>query len=246
MAKRKRRKKNGNHIDFKNILPDTSLGDINSEDTISTSPAKQSFGPAPFYKVPLPSDPQSQQKPKFHSIPLHYPTHWWYRGEALRQLTQMEYAALVEICPYSHKTVSEETNNDTEDDVPELEQEDSQNIQKSNNTQSKPACGRKVRRIFPFHPNHPLFHSHYQCLRAKQPTLIFNANPPSFPGEPPDMPLPDATIFDKGTYADKYKKWSAHADRFAKFYDICFLPHEELFWTKRIHPISTNMGIFLF
>jgi hypothetical protein len=69
-----------------NLLPDHHLF------------AAKSFGPAPFYKSNHPN------KGKF-SIPVHYPTHYWFRGEVLKCLTAFEYAAIVEVIPFHHKNM---------------------------------------------------------------------------------------------------------------------------------------------
>ena len=91
------------------------------------------FGPAPFYKV---SKPGQDSK----SIPVHYPVHWWFRGKELKNLTQMEYAALVDIkCSKSGQFSS-----------------DSEEMRHKR--------GRQTRKIFRFHPNHPLYESHHQVL----------------------------------------------------------------------------------
>jgi hypothetical protein len=34
--------------------------------------------------------------------------------------------------------------------------------------------GRTPRKVFRFHPHHPVYHGHAQVLKAKQHTLIFN------------------------------------------------------------------------
>ena len=52
----------------------------------------KNFGAAPFHKISVPGEDSV-------SIPVHHPVHWWFRGEELKMLTQMECAALIDIQP---------------------------------------------------------------------------------------------------------------------------------------------------
>ena len=97
----------------------------------------KTFGPAPFYRVPVNrSNAATSHDDNSHSdngdentcsipvtdstaatspddgshsddcditcsIPVTYPTHWWFRGEELKNLTMMEYAAIVDIVPHN-------------------------------------------------------------------------------------------------------------------------------------------------
>jgi hypothetical protein len=72
-------------------VPDSMLDVIIPE----SSSSSKSFGPAPFYKVPDKSDAKEKTK----AVPVHYPAHYWFRGEQLAQLTAFEYAAMVQVVP---------------------------------------------------------------------------------------------------------------------------------------------------
>ena len=184
-----------------------------------TGPVPMDFGPALFYTVKCssPSDDDdstcSDNCDGSMKVPLHYPKHWWYRGKQLRQLTQFEYHALVDILPLSK--------NDSADMV-----DSNSDYHNNSNTPNKP--GQKQQQVFRFHPNHPLYHSHGQFLRAKQHTLIFNANtrPPKHPGLPPQKPDANAPPFLLQTYEAELTSWRAKATAFSTFYFIIFLPHE--------------------
>jgi hypothetical protein len=63
-------------------VPDSMLEEIIPE----TSSGSKSFGPAPFYKVPDESDPNGKKK----ALPIHHPTHFWFRGEQLAKLTHQK------------------------------------------------------------------------------------------------------------------------------------------------------------
>jgi hypothetical protein len=94
------------------------------------------------------------------------------RMAALGHLTQYEYYATVDVCPLPHALCNDE------------EEQDDQPCSSS----KKSHCGgHQPRKVFRFHPHHPLYHSHGQVLRAKQHTLIFNlqSSAPKYPGEPP-------------------------------------------------------------
>jgi hypothetical protein len=144
-------------------VPDSMLDVIIPE----SSSSSKSFGPAPFYKVPGKSDAKEKKK----AVPVHYPTHYWFRGEQLAQLTAFEYAAMVQVVP--HKITLEE----------EILQESNPSSQSSlveKEAHNKP--GRPARKYFRFHHLHPLHESHAQVLRSKQNTLIINGYAPKYPG----------------------------------------------------------------
>ena len=86
----------------------------------------------------------------------------------------------------------------------------------------------QTRNIFRFHPNHSLYESHHQVLRAKQHTLIFNANPPAFPGLPPILPNAQGTQQEIDEFHADHKFWTNTTQKFANFFEICFLPYEHL------------------
>ena len=46
--------------------------------------------------MPDENDPTGKKK----AVPIHYPTHYWFRGEQLSKLTAFEYAAMVQIIPH--------------------------------------------------------------------------------------------------------------------------------------------------
>ena len=167
------------------------------DEVLCKSTPSSNFGPASIYKVPL-KDGNSL------SVPVHYPTHWWHRGEELKMLTQMEYAALVSVIP-----------------VPKA---DDTIVEKSKTGKR----GRRKRRTFPFQNGHPLHKSHCQVLKAKQPTLIFNAHPPKFPGCPPEPLSAGASQLEITEHEEDLRSWSKAAHKFACFHEICFLPHENL------------------
>ena len=90
--------------DVGNINPTEPIIDIDSQDNNSDPrsgklPTK-SLGPAPFYKTLAGDKTEEDENGNCnHSVPVHYPVHWWHRGFELRKLTQVEYYALVDIKP---------------------------------------------------------------------------------------------------------------------------------------------------
>ena len=77
-----------------NDLPEPSVS--------SSKPDFSDFGRATFYRRPLDEDDiVCEDDPTHESVPVHIPTHWFYRGQSLRYLTAYEYAALVDIVPLS-------------------------------------------------------------------------------------------------------------------------------------------------
>lgn len=112
---------------------------VNGEDPCAVSHSKKptgDYGTAAIYKVKIPGEDTPL------SVPVHYAKHWWYRGCELRDLTNMEYYAIIDI-----------------------------KLMPTDNTEKKgdDTCGRKKSRMFRFHPNHPLYASHAQYLRSKHP-----------------------------------------------------------------------------
>jgi hypothetical protein len=71
--------------------PDSMLDDIVPE----VACGSKSLGPAPFYKVHDENDLTGKKK----AIPVHYPTHYWFRGKQLSKLTAFKYAAMIQIIP---------------------------------------------------------------------------------------------------------------------------------------------------
>ena len=59
--------------------------------------------------------------------------------------------------------------------------------------------------------------------------MIFNANPPVFPGSPPILPNAQATQREIDEFHADHKLWANAAQNFANFFEICFLPHEHLY-----------------
>eukprot|EP00957_Ditylum_brightwellii_P045908 3482469-Ditylum_brightwellii.AAC.2 len=125
----------------------------------------------------------------------------------------MEYYALVDIKTLSHGDNNEATEVDS--------------VISGNQKHGRPR-----RRVFRFHLDHPLYHSHGQYLKAKQPTLIHNAYVPKLPGEPPQKPHADASCFELDTYDLELQSWTEAANAFTQFYSIVFLPHVTVYGDK--------------
>jgi len=190
---------------------------LNPEDNEENSDLAD-FGPAAFYKVKAKG---ANGETETVATPVQYPVHWWNRGEELKDLTAMEYYALVEVKPLkADKEGCNRIHLGGDDGPPSDDDAD-------NNTPQK--RGRKTSRPFRFHPTHPLYHSHAQYLRSKQPTLIFNAHPPKYPGTPPKQVAYDASPFEHDLYKDELLKWQMAADAFACYYSIVFLPQENFY-----------------
>ena len=159
------------------------------------------YGTAVLYKVKF-SETSGSEKQAAKSVPVYYPMHWWYRGEDLKNLTNMEYYALVDIKPKSSVVVVDDRPVET---------------------------GRKKSTLYRFHPNHPLYDSHVQYLRSKQPTLIYNAFPPREPGDKPELPDGSTCPFELEIHEEDCKIWRQKANEFADFYSIVFLPQSDIF-----------------
>ena len=96
----------------------------------------------------------------------------------------------------------------------EISDED-ENSQEDENDNTNKKTGRKKRTIFPFHEDHPLYlHGRGQAMRAKQPTLIWNAHPPPHPGEKPQLPPGTVTRFQKDQHQQELDKWTKKANKF--------------------------------
>jgi hypothetical protein len=169
-------------------------------------------------------------------VAVHYPAHWWYRGEELRHLTVFEYNALISVVPLKDVLEDEDdpedgaTDNDSDTD-------DSRGSNKKEPTRNH-GGGRSKRKHFRFHRDHPLSDSHTQCLKAKQPTLIFNSYVPDHPGIPPPPPDPEASPFEMSEYKKEKLKWEQTAKTYAKYYSILFLEHPHIYgdnksWEKQ-------------
>jgi hypothetical protein len=151
----------------------------------------------------------TKKKNQYIKKPVYLSSHFWFRGKGLAILTMFKYAALVDVVPKSRDkkqcSITEEGPDDPADDATISENQDDGTptggpIDKAgdatttkagdNNANTNPhsqghnrrSPGHPKRKTFPFHPNNPLYESHTQVLRAKQPTLIFNAYPPKYPG----------------------------------------------------------------
>ena len=224
---------NGNHLH----MP------VDDPDAIPI-PRTAELGPAPFYKKPIyqsktgdievnnddvESDSESNngdlsdqdydsdsseesndatiEKTKYEYVPVHYQTHYRHCGPELSIMTPNEYFSLVDIrpLPKSYKG---------ENELPVCEYQST-----GGNGKPKLKAGRKLSRVFRFAPEHPLYTSHYQYLRSKQPTLIYNGYAPPFPGSPPQKPENNVTEWEK-----HYKVWKKKADVFAKYYLCSFRP----------------------
>ena len=101
------------------------------------------FGPAPFYTVWKnwsDSDESDDESDEPYRIPVHYPTHWYFRRADLCHLTWYEYHALIDIKPLSASDYcysSEEDNTNSEDSDSEL-------VNSSAENESRKTCGRKI------------------------------------------------------------------------------------------------------
>ena len=91
--------------------------------------------------------------------PISHCKHWMYRGEQLKSLSRYEYYTTIQIKKFTKTRTAE--------------------------TQPKSTQGRKLSTIYRVHPDHELYHSHYQCVHTKIPTLIPAGIPPSYPGPDP-------------------------------------------------------------
>ena len=183
--------------------------DLQSEGLDITNMNRKSFGTAPVY---LPRNEDDEPIP----TPVHYATHYWFRGEDLKQLTMFEYNSIVDIVK---KTKRDKPTSST--------------------------TGPKFRRTFDFHPNHPLHESHTQVLKSKQHTLIFNARPPKRPGSHPGEISENATACEQTEHREDVRRWTSRANKFAQFYSTVFLPNDDVFgdnldWTiaQKVHHVS--------
>ena len=138
--------------------------------------------------------------------------HWAHRGEELQHLTCFEYHALIDVQPLAansdHGFGAKETNQGQQ--------------------------GRKKRPVFRFHKSHPLHHSHGQCRRSKQPTLIISGKPPPHPGDPPqaaDNPSP----FEMESFEEQLALWQKRAETFASFFSVIFLPQDNFYGENLAH-----------
>ena len=261
------------------VKPTTTFNSLNTEGNNINAP--KSFGPAPFYRVKQKvhqaneeqsfphnnneedNDNEKEEDEEIVRVPVHTPVHWWFRGYALRKLTQFEYYALVDVLPLScakedpqeeqDEVAEEETQEEEEENnecnIKERETENKQEEDKNKKQQSeeekmirKPQqkkhnrkTGRKKRRPFLFHPKHPLFHSHGQFLRAKHPTLIMIGKTPQHPGTPPMSPKDDAPPFVVEEFEEIRQSWRRKASSFAQFYGALFMPHEKLYGSDNPH-----------
>jgi hypothetical protein len=173
---------------------DTNTNTKHPKKSTETGPMK--FGPAPVYTCHIPTG--EGNKTEIEMVAVHYPAHWWYHCEQLRHLTVYEYNALISVVPL--KDVLEDEDN-LEDEACEEESDVDDSGEKDNTAQRrKDGRGRPKRKHFPFHHDHPLSDSHTQCLKDKQPTLIFNSYVPDHPGIPPPPPDPEASPFEISEY----------------------------------------------
>lgn len=200
-------------------VPDSMLEDIIP---VAVSNSK-SFGPAPFYKVPDETDPVGKKR----ALPIHYPTHYWFRGEQLAKMTAFEYAAMVQVVP--RKQVLEEEILQAFDQVSQSHPEELQDLTLDvESYHNKP--GRPARTQFRFHPLHPLYESHAQVLRSKQNTLIINGFAPKYPGPRPLLCEDSATSnYEIEEHQRALKHWTKLAKKFAQFYIANFMPHDCFF-----------------
>ena len=169
-------------------------------------------GPAPFYKTII----DGQQA----SIPVHYPTHWFNRGKALRNITAAEYFACFEIKRLP-KTTTTTTNKSLQKDP-----------------------GRPENKVFRFHKTHPLHHTHGQFLRSKQRTLIVSGQSPKRPGDPPQHPGAGATKFELAEFKKERNQWLTKANAFAFHHMTLYLPQPDMFGDKLPRDLSFTWDTF--
>jgi hypothetical protein len=110
----------------------------------STETGPMKFGPAPVYTCHIPTG--EGNKTEIEMVAVHYPAHWWYRGEELRHLTVFEYNALISVVPL--KDVLEDQD-DPEDEATDSDSDadDSSGIQKKEHTRNH-GGGRSKRKHF--------------------------------------------------------------------------------------------------
>ena len=153
---------NSDDLDISHITMNPNDPTSTTIDDETMVPTSESFGPAMFYKKQEYDEVEGEHRPSL--CPVHYPKHWWHRGQELRQLTQFEYAALVEI-----KKIDDEVADDMDTDNAD-----------NTKTTKEGKRGRPTSRRFAFQEGHPLCDSHCQYLASKQKTLILTIHPPPF------------------------------------------------------------------
>lgn len=196
------------------------LDPMDAEDHIP-SPDRTELGPAPFYKT------CNKDGGDVRSVPVPYQYHWRMRGAGLAMLTPAEYSSLVEIDRLTKRSgIDDDAEYDSEEEKQDVLEENSEDLQKHHG-------GRKASHTFRFDEHHPLYHSHGQYLKFKQPTLIYNGYPPSFPGPPPKQPETN-----QKDYRRHYKSWKSKADNFAKYYLCSFRPMPHVY--SKPHKIGNE------
>ena len=182
------------------------------------TPDRAELGPAPFYKA---YDPASGD---IKSIPIPYQYHWRMRGEELRMMTPAEYYALVDVKKIPADAVAASEDSDDTDDCDsdssaEAGEEEQQGSSAPAPARQRHGGGRRKSRIFLFDETHPLYRTHCQYLKTKQPTLIINGYAPRHPGPPPERPKKRLKH-----YKRHYRAWKKKADAFALYYLSTYRP----------------------
>ena len=128
--------------------------------------------------------------------------HYAFRGNRLSHYSLYEYAALISIVPKKKST-----ENSSCGEYPSCEDdEDEENV----SDRTRP--GRIDNGSFDFHPEHPLYASHYQRLRSKTKVPVLLRSPPKCPPPKPH------TLTDE---------WRKAAREFSRYVLVLFKPWDE-------------------
>ena len=109
-------------------------------------------------------------------------------------------------------------------------------VQKKNTTQEIQK-GRRANKSFAFSKCHPLYSTHEQYLKSKQPVVIFSGKAPCYPGMPPPQ------YDDEGKISPEYKTWTKKANMFSIYYLAAFRPECELYSAKSEHHLGTSIEV---
>ena len=186
---------------YVHFVPNYSINFINDQINEQPMNENQSYGPATPFTVKNMNDENDNTPLK---IPVHRPLHWWNRGYELRNMTLLEYTALIDILPINSNI--------------ELDTQ-----------KSKVATGRKKRKAFLFTKSHPLHSTHAQFLRAKQKTVIFcwTTQRPKLPAEKPIKPDKNASGIVQSNYEEAMNNWQTKSNFFASFCSAVFFQHPD-------------------
>ena len=179
------------------------------------------LGPAPFYRTMQLIDGEL----KAQSVPVHYPVHWRYRGEGLAMMTPAEYYATTKVVPLpKNKECLSTADQDDYDNEDLFDIDCSIECGEEEQSGENSTGSRLPNKRFRFAKEHPLYHTHCQCLRSKQVTLIHNGFTPKYPGPKPERPETNGEAYER-----HYRVWKRKADAFAKYYLCTFRPLEGVY-----------------